>query len=228
MLRVKAAQALGRVGKAAMPALPSLLAALAQAPSGRDPRGMEQRYLCFTLFDRREGMLRRPLEGVDMAALHAAIRAGLRNEDGRARSDVANVYDTLSFETLEPLLPEIHRAILEPAPSGIMFADGVRIAGLKLLARHGVEEGLAACVFYLRHMKQHGSEKRVPEVLEILAGYGAHAQAFVPELLRIADYFENEETDFPKELSRAKAAAVRAAVAAIGKASARPALVRIH
>lgn len=227
-LRVKAAEALGHIGKAALPALPMLLQALARAPEGSDPRGMEQRYLCFTLFDRRDGMLRRSLDGVDRDALHAAIRAGLRNQDGRARSAVANVYEQLSFETIEPLLPEIHAAIMESAPSGIMFADGVRVAGLKLLARHHVEEGIAACVHYIRHMNQHGSENRVPEVLAILRGYGAHAQAVVPELLRIADWFEREEQDFPKQLSRKKADAVRAACAAIRAAEERPQLIRIR
>jgi hypothetical protein len=227
-LRVKAAEALGRIGEAAMPALPRLLETLARAPAGTDPRGMEQRYLCFVLFDQREGMLRRPLEGVDRDALYAAIRAGLRNEDGRARSAIASVYESMPFEMLEPLLPSILEAIMEPAPSGIMFADGIRTAGLKLLARHHVEEGLAAGVHYVRHMKQHGSEKRVHEVLETLLGYGAHAQAFVPDLLRIADYFENEEQDFPKHLSRQKAAAVREAVDAIRAAEARPPLIRIR
>ncbi|HEX6813564.1 MAG TPA: DUF6288 domain-containing protein [Planctomycetota bacterium] len=227
-LRVKAAEALGHIGAAATPAVPRLLTTLARAPAGTDPRGMEQRYLCFVLFDRGDGMLRRPLEGVDKEALYAAIRAGLRNEDGRARSAIASVYDTMSFETLQPLLPAIHAAILEPAPSGIMFADGIQTAGLKLLARHRVAEGLAACVHYVRHMKQHGSEKRVPEVLQILLGYGAHAQPFIPELLRIADYFDNEEPDFPEQLSRRKAAAVRDAVRAIQASDARPTLISIQ
>ena len=227
-LRVKAAEALGRIGELAMPALPTLLETLARTPAGTDPRGMEQRYLCFVLFDRREGMLRRSLEGVDRQALYAAIRVGLQNEDGRARSAVASVYEQLSFEMLEPLLPAIYQAIMEPAPSGIMFADGVRTTGLELLAKHHVEEGIAACVYYVRHMKQHGSQKRVPVVLEILRGYGANAQASIPELLRIADYFENDEKDFPKKLSLQKAEAVRAAVAAIREAEGRPALIRIQ
>ncbi|MEZ5964409.1 MAG: DUF6288 domain-containing protein [Planctomycetota bacterium] len=227
-LRVKAAEALGQIGPAAAPALPQLFEALARAPQASDPRGMEQRYLCFVLFDKREGMLRRPQPGVDKEALYAAIRAGLRNEDGRARSAIASVYDYMPFDQIEPLLPAIHAATMEPAPSGIMFADGIRTAGLKLLARHRVEEGIAACVHYLRHMKQHGSEKRVPEVLRILSEYGAHAQPMVPELLRIADYFEREERDFPKKLSRAKAKAVRDAARAIGEAQARPPLIRIR
>ncbi|MEO0478389.1 MAG: DUF6288 domain-containing protein [Planctomycetota bacterium] len=227
-LRVKAADALAKIGDPAIVALPELLGALARIPGEGDPRGMEQRYLCFALFDRREGLLRRSLEGVDREALSTAILAGLRNEDGRARSAVGNIYDRLSLEELRPLLPAIHEAILQTAPSGIMFADGVRMAGLRLLAKHRVEEGIAACAFYVRHMKQHGSQKRVPKVLEILQGYGAHAQAVIAELEQVADYFENDEVRFPKKLSRQKAEAVRDAVRTIRASTERPELIRLN
>jgi hypothetical protein len=226
-LRVKAAEALGVMGEAGMAALPTLLNMLAREPGANDPRGMEQRYLCFVLFDRRNGMLRAPLDGVDMDALYTAIRAGLLNEDGRARSAVGNIYEQLSFESIEPLLPAIHEAIMVPSPSGIMFADGVRTAGLKLLAKHRVEEGIDACVHYVRYMKQHGSQKRVPEILEILKGYGAHAQRTTSRLEEIAVFFETDEQDFPKKLSLQKAASVREAIRAIEAATDRPTLIRI-
>ena len=226
-LRVKAAEALGAIGEAAMPALPTILETLAREPDTSDPRGMEQRYLCFVLFDQRQGMLRGSLDAVDQEALFTAIRAGLHNEDGRARSSVSNVYEQLSFESIEPLLPAIHEATMEPSPSGIMFADGVRMAGLRLFAKHRMEEGIEACAYYVRHMKQHGSEKRVPKVLELLLSYGAHARRVVPSLRETADYFEEEEQDFPKQLSRRKAEAVREAIRAIEAAKERPALIRM-
>ncbi len=226
-LRVKAAEALGRIGEAATPAIPTLLETLISAPRGSDPRGMEQRFLCFVLFDRRHGMLQRSLEGVDPDALHAAILSGLQNQDGRARSAVGNIYETLPFESLEPLLPAIYKATMEPSPSGIMFADGVRVAGLKLLARHRVEEGIAACAYYVQHQKPHASEKRTPEVLKILMGYGAHAQSSIPALEQAAHYFENDEPDFPKRLSLGKAKAVREAIVAIRAAKERPPLISI-
>ncbi|MBK8977779.1 MAG: HEAT repeat domain-containing protein [Planctomycetes bacterium] len=226
-LRVKASEALTAIGQAAMPALPTLLEALTREPDANDPRGMEQRYLCFALFDRRQGMLQRSLEGVDRDALYTAIRAGLHNEDGRARGAVGAIYERLPAEWLEPLWPAILEATMESSPSGIMFADGVRTAGLNLMAKHRIAEGIDACVYYVRHMKQHGSQKRVPQILEILIGYGAHAQRTIPELERIADFFENDETDFPKRLSRDKAQAVRDAIGRIRAATERPQLRHI-
>jgi hypothetical protein len=227
-VRVLAAKALARIGPKAKGALPDLLEALSRTPGGKDPRGMEQRYLCFSMFDRREGLLRHGFDGVDRSALHTAIRAGLRNEDGRARSAVSNVYATLPFEWLEPLLPEIYEATMQPSPSGIMFAHGVRVDGLKLMAQHHIEEGLAACVHYVRHQKPHASEHRTPEILAILSGYGAHAQAFIPQLEETAAYFENDEPDFPKRLSLQKAAAVREAIVAIRASTDRPKLTSIR
>ncbi|MFP6762671.1 MAG: DUF6288 domain-containing protein, partial [Planctomycetaceae bacterium] len=95
-LRIKAAEALASAGDAALPAVPDLLAMLASGPSEADPRGMLQRYLCFALFNNRSGLLRGSLTGVDRNALYTAVRAGLRNEDGRARGTLAAVYRNLT------------------------------------------------------------------------------------------------------------------------------------
>jgi hypothetical protein len=227
-LRVKAAEALAGIGKPAMSAVPGLLEMLARKPSRIDPRGMEQRYLCFALFNRRGGLLGHSLEGVDRDALYAAVRAGLRNEDGRARGSMVSVYRSLSFEEIEPLLPAIYRAVIEPSPSGVMFADSIRVEGLRLLGEHRVEEGIDACVQYTRGQNPWASEKRTPELMKILIGYGAHARSAIPELKRIADYFENDEEDFPRKLSLMKAEAVREAIRAIKASKERPKLMRIR
>ena len=49
-LRIEAAEALARIGPAALVALPELLTMIARGPSPADPRGMEQRYLSFAVF----------------------------------------------------------------------------------------------------------------------------------------------------------------------------------
>jgi hypothetical protein len=180
-LRVKAADALAAIGDAAMSTVPKLLEMLARRPSRDDPRGMEQRYLCFALFNKRGGMLSRSLDGVDREALYAAVRAGLLNQDGRARGSVGSVYEKLGFEQARPLLPAIYRAIVEPAPSGIMFASGIRLEGLKLLAKFRIEEGMPLCIDIME-IEKWGKRNRITGCLKALEQYGGAAKPVLPKL----------------------------------------------
>ena len=225
-LRIKAAEALAAIGEPATKAVPQLLELLAQVDVKNDPRGMQQRYLSFALFD-RGGMLGRSLDGVDRPALYKAVRAGLKNQDGRARGSIGSVYRHLSFEEIKPLLPAIHEAIVQPAPSGEMFADGIRVEGLRLLSQHHIEEGMKALVIYTRDQNPWASEARTPELMKILLSYGTHARAVVPELTRIANYFEKDEKDFPPHLMRMKAKSVRETISAIEASTDSPKLIRI-
>lgn len=225
-LRIKAAEALAAIGKPAMQTVPQLLELLAQVDIENDPRGMQQRYLSFALFE-RDGMLGRSLEGVDREALYNAVRAGLKNQDGRARGSIGSVYRQLSLAEIQPLLPAIHEAIIQPAPSGEMFADGIRVEGLRLLAEHHIEEGISALVLYTRDQNPWESQNRTPELMKILLSYGAHAKGVIPELTKIADYFEKEEEDFPRDLGLMKAKSVRETITAIEAATDSPALRRL-
>jgi hypothetical protein len=226
-LRIKAADALAAIGKPASNTVPQLLEIMARVDTAKDPRGMQQRYLAFALFN-REGMLGRSLESVDRQALYKAVKAGLKNEDGRARSSMGSVYRHLSLDEIRPLLPAIHEAIMQPAPSGEMFADEIRLEGLRVLAKHHIEEGVAACVKYTREQNPWASELRTPEIMEVLLSYGTHAKVAIADLTRIANYFENEEPDFPKKLMRQKAKTVRETIAAIQASTDSPSLIRLN
>lgn len=226
-LRIKAAEALAAIGAPAMDAVPQLLELLAEVDLEKDPRGMQQRYLSFALFD-RDGMLRRSLEGVDRPALYKAVQAGLKNQDGRARGSIASVYDHLSLAEIKPLLPAIYEAIIQPAPSGEMFADGIRLEGLRLLAKHHIEEGISACVQYTRDQNPWSSQKRTPELMTILLSYGTHAKRVIPELEKLAHYFEKEEEDFPPKLMLVKANSVRETIRAIEASTETPTLLKLE
>jgi len=225
-LRILAAEALAGIGQPAKAAVPDMLERLTKSDPKNDPRNMEQRYLCFALFARRGGLISKSLEGIDRERLMKAVRAGLQNEDGRARGTLGSVYANLSFEEVKPLLPAIHRAIVEPAPSGIMFADGIRMEGLRLLAKHRVREGIEACVKYIRTQNPWASEKRTPQLMKILLSYGAHAKSTVPELKRIADRFQKGEKNFPRRLSLQKAKVVRETIREIEASDEYPELMR--
>ena len=227
-LRINAAEALAAIGKPAMVAVPEMLNLLSQVDPKQDPRGMQQRYFTFALFDTREGLLGRSLEGVDRNQLYAAVRAGLVNQDGRARSTFGSVYKNLSAAEIKPLLPTILQAVVRPAPSGEMFADGIRVDGLRVLAENHVAEGMQACVDYLRSQNPWSSENRTPEITKILVSYGANAKVFIPELKQIADSFAAGEPNFPNNLSLRKAAAVREAIREIEAAHDHTELIHIQ
>ena len=177
-MRVKAAETLAGIGAPAMSTLPVLLEKLTQKPTVDDPRGMEQRYLCFNVFGI---MLKNSLGGVDKNLLRKAVTAGLQNQDGRARGAIGGIYQQLSYEEIKPLLPTIRESIVTPAPSGEMFAAGIRLAGLDIFAKHHIKEGMELC-FVVMEIDKWGKGDRVPKCLKALATYGAAAKPMLPRL----------------------------------------------
>ena len=226
-MRVKAAQALAAIGQPARVAVPKLLERMAYPNKEIDPRGMEQRYLAGSLFGRRGGLLSRSVEGIDRDALMKAIRVGLKNQDGRARGELASVYQTLSFEEIQPLLPAIRDAIEERPPSGIMFADGIRMAGLDLLSRHYIDDGMDLLIWYAKNQKPHASEKRLPRIMSMLERYGVHAQTKIDDLEALAKHFDGGEENYPRRLSQGKAQLVRETIEKIKQATDKPELISI-
>ncbi|MBT7957811.1 MAG: acetylesterase [Akkermansiaceae bacterium] len=181
-LRIQAANALVAIGEAAMVALPEMLTMLTKGATKDDPRAMEQRYICSYVFGK---MLRRSsLKGVDQELLQKAVIACLTNEDGRARGTIAGIYGKLSYEQIKPLLPAIHKAVAVPAPSGIMFADGIRVAGLELLAKHKIREGIPLCLDVMQ-IQNWGKARRIPRCLKALESYGAAAKPLLPQLRQL-------------------------------------------
>jgi hypothetical protein len=222
-LRVRAASALAAIGKPAISTLPELLELVARAPSAEDPRGMEQRFVAFAVFGQLLPRLK-SFDDVDKDQLLTAISQGLQNQDGRARSEISDVYGRLSYQQIRPLLPAILEGIKTPAPSGEMFADGVRLNGLKVLALHHIEEGMQATADYLKTQNPWASEHRTPEILAVFDSYGAEAQVIIPQLEETAASFDKGEVDFPKHLSKQKARAVRDAIQKIKSSQDHPEL----
>jgi hypothetical protein len=63
--------------------------------------------------------------------------------------------------------------------------------------------------------------------MKVLLSYGTHGKAVIPELTKIAHYFEKEEQDFPKELMLMKAKCVRDTILAIEASTESPELSRL-
>ena len=180
-LRVKAAETLAHIGKPAMPTLPSMLERLSRGPTDSDPRGMEQRYLSSSVFGI---MLKNSLDGVDRDALRKAVVAALRNEDGRSRGTIGGVYQKLSFEEIQPILPAIHEAIVTPSQSGEMFASGIRLSGLEIFAKHRIREGMELCLDVME-INKWGKADRIDRCLGALATYGTAAKPVLPRLRQV-------------------------------------------
>ena len=128
--------------------------------------------------------MKRSLDGVDRELLREAVAAGLKNQDGRARGAVGGIYQQLSYDEIKPLLPTIHEAIVTPAPSGIMFASGVRLAGIELLAKHRIREGMPLCLEVME-IDKWGKARRIPSCLKTLGEYGAAAKPMLPQLRQL-------------------------------------------
>jgi hypothetical protein len=180
-LRVKAAEVLASIGQPAMGTVPTLLEMLAKGPTKADPRGMEQRYLMFTVFGQ---MLRRSLDGVDKMQLRKAVAAGLKNQDGRARGSIGSIYNQLSYDEIKPLLPAVHEAIVKPAPSGVMFASGIRISGVNLLAKHHIKEGMGLAIDVME-IHKWGKKNRIGQCMKVLGKYGGAAKPILPKLRQL-------------------------------------------
>jgi hypothetical protein len=152
-----------------------------------DPRRMAQRAACQALFSPYPGsreprsILAETLEGVDRKLLYPAVQSILENDDSVARGSLGRVYGKLTDRDLVELLPAIYKAIQQLAPSNEMFGDGIRLAGLDLLSRLHIREGLPLCVSVIE-LDRWGSGNRLPKCLEYIGRYGAHATQVLPQL----------------------------------------------
>jgi hypothetical protein len=185
-----AAEALPNLGAEARTASVSDLLAMTLRPNPADPRRMAQRSAAVALFSpypgRREpkSILAESIEGVDRQLLYPAVQSLLQNEDSVARAAVRKVFSGLSDRDLVELLPAITQATERLAPSNEMFGDGIRLAGLDLLSRLHIREGLALCVSVMEPARW-GAGSRVKSCLEYLPRYGTHAKAVLPQLREI-------------------------------------------
>jgi hypothetical protein len=194
-LRIQASYALSDIGKPARQAVPDMLK-LAVRNYPDDPREFTQRYLCFALFYpggalRMNGLIARDLKGVDRNLLYPAVEKLLTNDDGRARGAVSSIYRSLTYEEIKPLLKAIHRSIDQPAPSGVMFASGIRLKGLDLFARLRIAEGIPLCMKIIK-LETWGKARRTPVCLKILASYGGAARGVVGELKELKRRFTSD------------------------------------
>ena len=104
-----------------------------------------------------------------------------------------------------------------------MFGDGIRLAGLDLLSRLQIREGMALCVSVMEPTRW-GAGNRITRCVEYLQRYGAHAKAIVPQLQEIRAQLAGPAGKGGIKESLAK---LDKAIAAIQSSTAAPTLVSL-
>ena len=171
---------------------------LASAGGFADPTGQLKGDLAFNLFYSGNAQPYRAMarngEGLDAmnrALLVDTVRELLQVPNGGSRSNVTVIYDKLSEDELKLLWKDIYRATRQLAPSGLMFASGVRLSGIDLMAKHRTREGMETAAWYLTNQKGHGNVPRAEHVLKVLVEtYAGHARQVIPVLQESVDYYE--------------------------------------
>ena len=194
-IRFKAAQAIKKLGPAAAPAVPQILAAVVrtaeplQPISWSDPIQFTHGQLAGTLF---AGPLTPQVKQVDKSLLYPAIRVIALNPDAMARGPLGGYFEALTVEEAEALAPDILRALLVPAPADTMFSNGIRMGAFKTLTKYYFVEGIDASVAYAKTQGSHGSENRTAEIMKEIVKYGSAAKGAIPGLKEVINQFNAE------------------------------------
>ena len=226
-LRVKAANALKNMGETAKPVVPAMLKAVVETAeplhpvAWEDPIQLTHGELAAALF---QGLLRTSIKGIDPELLYPAIRAISRNADGMARAQLTHTFsDLLTLEDVRALAPDILLAIDIPAPADTMFANEIRMAGLKALSKYHFQEGIRVSLKFAQTQSAHGSESRMGEIMRELLRYGTAARVVLPDLKKLIIQCQ-EELDFPDWARKRKIEAVEKAIQALDLATTQPEL----
>ena len=230
-LRVKAADALKKMGDAARPVLPGMLQAVVvtaeplQPVVWDDPIQLTHGQLAEALFG---GLMRNSVQGVDTNLLYPAIRAVSRNADGMARMHLKGTFEKhLSLEDVQALGPDILATVITPCPADTMFGNEIRMGGFKALTKYHFKEGIETGVLFAKTQGGHGSESRTGVIMKEIMSYGSAAREAVPGLRELITQLNEQckKGEFPAgELNNRRVAAVEAAIKAIEAATEQPEL----
>ena len=129
-----------------------------------------------------------------------ALRTVMNSEDGRICNAASKMYRFLSPKELAALMPDIEKSIRVPAPSGEMFAYGIRMEGLELLARLNIREGMDLCVDILNEKRWGRDFERAARTLK---KYEGSAKAVLPRLKNeTREMIKGEGKERPQKLEK--------------------------
>jgi hypothetical protein len=229
-VRYKAAEAIGKMGESAKPAIEGILQALVATAEPNwpirweDPVQFAHGQLAAAVFS---GPLKDQVNKMDAKLRCAAISSVSKNPAGWPRAQLRDFFENqLSEKDVIALAPAIIVAVEISSPADTMFNNEIRMGGLKALARYHFEEGMAAAVGLAFTQGGHASESRTGEIMKIITGYGSAAKPQIPALreLIVSLNSEVENKEFPGDLNKLRVGAVEEAIKAIEAAKDHPQL----
>jgi hypothetical protein len=227
-LRYKAANSIKQIGAAATPSLPEILAAMVktteplQPVAWADPIQFTHGQLAEAVFG---GTFNEALKQTDPKQLYPVIRAVAQNPDGMARMRLRGYFENqLSEKDVQALGADICAAVKTPSPADTMFANEIRMGGMKALVKYHFKEGIDACVTLAKFQGGHGSETRSGEIMKDLIGYGKAAKAVLPQLQELIEQFNDEckNGGFPGDCNKQRVSSVEEAIKTIQAATTQP------
>ena len=102
------------------------------------------------------------------------------------------MYDKLNESDLKQLWGDIYYVSKNQAPSGVMFATGVRTNGIKVMAKNGVMEGIDLGMEIIRQ-QGWGRKSRVMGGFSAMQYYGKSISKFFPELEKVMGGFKDRD-----------------------------------
>jgi len=136
---------------------------------------------------------------LDRQQIYAVIRSVSVNPDSAARGCLRSTYELLTEEDMKALAPDVVESIRSMAPANTMFSKGVRLAGIKAMARLHIEEGIPLTLMMMQ-LKDWGKAYIVGESLEVLKQYRGSAKSILPELRKLEKEFAKMDKERKKLL----------------------------
>lgn len=200
-LRVQTAEALRTIGQDAKPVLPQMLKA-ATVRDDTDAMQFGVGALAYALFYPGgaygpRGILAGNIADVPKDQIYPVIRSVAANPDSAARGCLRSTYELLTLEDAKALAPEIVDSIESMAPANTMFSKGVRLAGIKAMARLHIEEGIPLTLMMMQ-LKDWGKAYIIGESLEVLKHYRGAAKSSLPELRKMEVEFRKMKKEHDK------------------------------
>jgi hypothetical protein len=218
------------LGSAVRKATTSLLKLASAYEPQRDPRRKLQKEIANLFFyggrvqDHQGYFPRGRGSGeLDRALLIAAMKSWLINPNAAARSEASQVFEWLSEDELKELWGDVYHATRYPAPSGVMFSGGVRTNGIRLMAEHGIEEGIDVGIRIVARETGWGDFSRKGGGFPALMPFGQALEPHDPELEEVIDAWA-----VMKNADRQKSAGKFAELLATAKQTPAPELVSIE